>query len=727
MNLSSPLKEVIKLSKPHQDAFTRLRIFTVRDLLYNFPYRYSDIRILKLIQECRAGDEVLIQGEVHSIKTHSAYGKIPGRVTATITDLSGSIRVTWFGRNYITKQLTEGETLQLSGTVTQGKDGVYISNPDFEHKKTLAIDSTHSLFQTNEVASSDFLTPMYKEVSGITSKYIRELIAKILTHKDMSLIPDSLPEHIRTELHLPAISEALTYIHFPKTENHVVSAKKRFAFEEIFLIQIERALTRKELEESAGYIIDPEQKDIDYFLSKLPYPLTGAQTRVVSEILESIKTGIPMSRLVEGDVGSGKTAVAALLCYLATRVRPRAKQIGKIATAGTLQVVYMAPTEILARQHFESFIKYFEGTGLYLGLITGSGCLKYPSKVSPGTHTTISRSQLSKWVQNGEISIVIGTHALIQKNVAFKHLGLCIIDEQHRFGVKQRKALVDKRGTAHPEIIPHLLTMTATPIPRTLALTIYGDLELSVLDQMPPGRKQIETTLVPPTKRDETYAFVQQKLREGRQVYVICPRVDDNDPESSEVKSVMSEAKRLQKDVFPDYKVMPLHGKMKPVEKEKIMSEFVDGKIDVLVATSVIEVGVSVANASIIIIEGGDRFGLAQLHQLRGRVLRGTHDPYCFIFTENNSEKTTERLKAIVSAQNGFELAEMDLMQRGAGGLTQGKQWGMSDIAMEAIKNRKLVEIAREKAQQLVKEGHELGNYPELKNCLNERDSTHLE
>lgn len=727
MNIYSPLTEVVKITKPHQEALSRLKIFTVHDLLYNFPYRYSDIRILKLVQECAPGDEVLIQGEIHSIKIHKPYGKIPGRVTATVTDLSGSIRVVWFGRNYISKQLSEGDTVQISGVVTQSKDGTYISNPDFEHKKTLAIDSTHSLFQTNEVASSDFLTPMYKEVAGITSKYIRELIAKLLTHDTLSSMGDPIPAHIRNELHLPSNLEALTYIHFPKTENHVVSAKKRFAFEEIFLIQTERALTRLELEESAGYIIDPAEEDIQYFLNKLPYPLTGAQSRVLNEILESIRTGTPMSRLVEGDVGSGKTAIAATLCYLATRVRPRAKQIGKIATAGTLQVVYMAPTEILAKQHFENFIEYFKGTGLYIGLITGSGCLKYPSKASPGTYTTISRSQLSKWVQNGEISIVIGTHALIQKNVAFKHLGLCIIDEQHRFGVKQRKALVDKRGTAHPEIIPHLLTMTATPIPRTLALTIYGDLELSVLDEMPPGRKKIETSLVPPTKREETYSFVTQKLSEGRQAYVICPRVEDNDPDSSEVKSVLSEAKRLQKDVFPSYKVMPLHGKMKPAEKDAIMNDFVLGKIDVLVATSVIEVGVSVANASIIIIEGGDRFGLAQLHQLRGRVLRGTHDPYCFIFTENNSEKTVERLKAIVSAQNGFELAEMDLMQRGAGGLTQGKQWGMSDIAMEAIKNRKLVEIAREKAHALVMEDRELSAYPSLKKTLTERDSTHLE
>ena len=420
----------------------------------------------------------------------------------------------------------------------------------------------------------------------------------------------------------------------------------------------------------------------------------------------------PMARLLEGDVGSGKTAVAATLSYAVIKNRPDGKKFGN------LQVAYMAPTEILATQHFENFIRYFEHTGISVGLITGSGCRKFPSKVASnvGNWTNISRPQLLKWIENGEIPIVIGTHALIQKSVKFKHLALAIIDEQHRFGTAQRKKLVTKEGFA-----PHLLSMTATPIPRTLALTIYGDLDLTLLDEMPVGRKPIITKIVLPDHRQEVYAHIREALKEGRQAYVICPRIDEPDPEKEmaiQAKSVTMEAKILQKDIFPEYSVGILHSKMSKQKKEEVMDEFSNHEIDILCATSVVEVGVNVPNATIIIIEGAERFGLSQLHQLRGRVIRSNHQAYCYLFAESKSDKTADRLKAIVTAKNGFELSELDLALRGAGELGGSKQWGITDLGMEAIKNIKMVEAARQEAGGLITRDPNLLSYPAMKEML---------
>ncbi|MFZ1019989.1 MAG: DEAD/DEAH box helicase, partial [Minisyncoccia bacterium] len=479
------------------------------------------------------------------------------------------------------------------------------------------------------------------------------------------------------------------------------------------------------------------------FLQRFPFEPTNSQKSSIETILSDMARTFPMSRLLEGDVGSGKTAVAATAAYAVVNQRidpsllpPLTK--GRVGV-GSLQVAYMAPTEILATQHFESFIEYFGGNAttwtprVQVGLITGSGCRKFPSKLNPNGWTAISRSQLLKWVANGEIPILIGTHALIQKTVRFKNLALVVIDEQHRFGTAQRRKLVRKDNIA-----PHLLSMTATPIPRTLALTIYGDLDLSLLDEMPAGRKQIITEIITQTKREETYEKIRQELKKGRQLYVICPRIFEPEEEypypaspyvgggakgggGIEMKSVIAEAKRLKKEIFPEYEVGVLHSKMSKEKKEKVMREFTESKINILCATSVVEVGVNVPNATVIIIEGAERFGLAQLHQLRGRVIRSSHQAYCYIFAEAKSKKTVERLKALKTAKNGFELAELDLILRGSGGLGGAKQWGITDLGMEAIKNIKMVEAARTEAVRLIEEDPELINYPLLKQKVREK------
>ena len=373
----------------------------------------------------------------------------------------------------------------------------------------------------------------------------------------------------------------------------------------------------------------------------------------------------------------------------------------------------MAPTEILAEQHFKSFIEYFRDLPIQIGLLTGSGAKKFPSKVDPSGVTKISRAQLLKWTAEGTIPILIGTHALIQKSVAFKNLALAIVDEQHRFGTKQRGKLTRKDA-----VVPHFLSMTATPIPRTLALTIYGNLDLTVLDEKPAGRLPIKTELILPNTRKQMEEHIRKEILGGRQAYVICPRIDEPDPDKElalNAKSVTEEAKRLKANIFPEFEIEILHGKMLPKDKEETMTRFEKGEIHILVATSVIEVGVNVPNATIIVIEGAERFGLAQLHQLRGRVMRSTNQPYCYIFANTSNDTSLKRLKALTTARSGFELDELDLMLRGGGELGGGKQWGISDLGMEAIKNIKMVEAARSEASRIIDEDPDLIAYPILR------------
>ncbi|OGG51964.1 hypothetical protein A2704_00340, partial [Candidatus Kaiserbacteria bacterium RIFCSPHIGHO2_01_FULL_54_36b] len=497
-------------------------------------------------------------------------------------------------------------------------------------------------------------------------------------------------------------------------------ARKRFAFEEIFSIQIARAKERAENDTQSSFPIGEGPAHTRKFLSTIPFPPTSAQSRAIADITGDFGRPHPMARLLEGDVGSGKTLVAAATAYAVVNSRPPNR------ASGTLQVAYMAPTEILAAQHFQSFIEYFEHLPINIALMTGSGCKKFPSKVKRGEATDISRAQLLKWVANGEIAMLVGTHALIQKSVKFQHLAYAIVDEQHRFGTRQRRALAHKGDAA-----PHFLSMTATPIPRTLALTIYGDLDISVLDELPPGRAKIMTKIVGPNERTAAYESVRNELRKGRQAFVICPRIEEPDPakiNALQAKSAKAEAKRLQKDIFPEYKIGLVHGSLKPKEKDEVMAQFVEGKIDVLVATSVVEVGVNVPNATAILIEGAERFGLAQLHQLRGRVMRSAHPPLCFLLPETKSELSMKRLRALEKSDDGFKLAEADLENRGAGDLFGRKQWGVTDLGMEALKNVKLIQAARDEAQALIACDPTLSNYPALaKRVANARQELHGE
>ncbi len=719
MHLTDPLEKHFRLTTPQKSALKRLGLITLQDMLFYFPVRYSDMSEVKMIRDLLPGDIATVYGEVSGLKTKKAFkSKIP-MAEGTIDDGSGKLKVMWFNQAYIAKMLHDGQKVSLTGKVADSKYGLTMQNPEYEKTNSLPIDVHNSLFHKDSDDEKQFHYPVYKETKGITSKWMYHAVHKIVAQGLTKDMPDYIPANILEKYNLPKLSTALVWIHMPKNKKNSESARKRFAFEEVFFIQLEKQRERQENSDKKSFKIEVEKKDIENFTDRFPFKMTAGQEKAIKDIFQDFKGKHPMSRLLEGDVGSGKTAVAATAAYSVINNRPpKDASPEERQSFGNLQVAYMAPTEILAGQHFESFIEYFTHTGISIGLLTGSSCKKFPSKVDPSGWTTISKPQLLKWVANGEIPILIGTHSLIYKTVAFKHLALGIVDEQHRFGTKQRARLANKEGFA-----PHFLSMTATPIPRTLALTIYGDLDLTLLDQMPAGRKPIITEIVTPDKREKTYDFIKSQMAEGRQLYVICPRIDEPDPDKEfalQTKSVKAEAARLKKEIFKDKNIDILHSKMTKDAKEKVMEKFSSGEVDILVATSVVEVGVNVPNATMIIIEGAERFGLAQLHQLRGRVIRSNHQAYCFVLSETKNAKSVERLKALQTAKNGFELSELDLKLRGSGDLAGMKQWGVTDLGMEAIKNLKMVEAARKEASDIVTK-NKLSKLPETEAELERR------
>ena len=706
--LEKPLYEIFKLSPLQRKALGKLGLATAQDLIFYFPFRYEKELPQIPVGELTPGIEAVVEGILEKQKITKNFGRSGHRAEAVLSDGTGDLKILWFNQAYMAKQYKEGMAVRLRGQIRERGKNLYMANPIIENLEDGPGLGPNSLFgnlDKNEVP----LVAVYPSTRHISSRWFSWRIIELIKMGILNELTDSIPESILDKYHLPALSQALLYIHVPVQEKDAESARKRFAFEEVFTIQLSRQKERHKTKESPSPVIPKDTTRLSFFLENLPFPPTNSQKEAIATIVDDLASGKPMSRLLEGDVGSGKTLVAAAASYLVTGTAPKENRSARY------QVAYMAPTEILAQQHFDSFIQYLKDDGLSVALITGSGCRKFPSKTNPGGYTTISRAQLLKWVASGEISMVVGTHALIQKSVSFKNLGLVIIDEQHRFGITQRKTLAQK-GKEQGGRLPHLLSMTATPIPRTLALTIYGDLDLTLLTEMPHGPKTIMTKVLAPLERDLAYQKAKEELSLGRRVFVICPRIDEPDPKKELAllaKSAKSEQMRLQKDIFPNWEVGLLHGKMKPTEKEEALKDFQSGKIQILVATSVVEVGVNVPEATVMIIEGAERFGLAQLHQLRGRIARSNYQAYCFLFTE--AKVVAERLKALAKAANGFALAELDLTIRGEGTLSGSKQWGLSDLGMEGIRNIKMVEAARKEAEKTIEKDPELNSLPHLR------------
>ncbi len=734
MKLGDLITEQFRLKESQKMGLKKMRILTLRDLLMHLPARYISA-------------ENVVTGKVISQETKKSWKSKMAMATMTLEDVTGrKIKAVWFRQAYMAKQVPEGTLVQLSGPMREYKGTLTLSNPQMNvvdekevtgplfRNETLDVPTTTSGVKNPEMSAgngskSDVLLPVYPESRGINSLWFVHAVQKILKAGLANEIEDPIPADILRRYNLPSLSSALLFIHSPKKESDALAARKRFSFQEIFLIQLARQQARLAYKHSGSFVIKNDTKLLKQFTDSLPFTLTQAQDSTIKTILDDLSRPEPMMRLLEGDVGSGKTAVAAAVAHMVISQR--------------LQVAYMAPTEILAKQHFESFIELFKDSGLQIALVTGSECRKFPSKITnyvngkPELSAHVSRTQVSKWLADGSVSITIGTHALIQESLKWKNLALVIVDEQHRFGTRQRAELAKKSGK-HGSL-PHLLSMTATPIPRTLALTIYGDLDLSLLDQTPPGRKPIITEVLSMNDRPKVYEKMREQLKLGRQAYVICPRIDLPDPTkpartyrdtfgtggemAMETKDVMSETERLGNDVFAEYMVGAIHGKMSADEKDTIMREFAAGEIHILVATSVVEVGVNVPNATIILIEGAERFGLSQLHQLRGRVLRSSHQAYCYLATTKEQKTVSERLKAITKAKNGFELAEQDLKLRGPGSLVGIKQSGISDVGMEALQNLKMVEAARQEARALLESDPTLARHHQLASRIAE--STH--
>lgn len=699
------LTKHFRLAAPQVSALRRLGVVTVRDLLYHFPARYESAGSEGQAGSLVPGTKVTLIGKLSGLKAKKLWKSRRAATEGWFEDSSGRVKVMWFNQPYIKSYVQEDVVVKLTGTVGGKADRPYISNPEIERSSFDA--AVQNLFAKDDTSTDGpMLFPVYPESQGVTSRWFYHALQRVFAAGVHKHLEDPIPENVRTKYHLPDLASALVWLHVPEKLLHTESARKRFAFEEIYVIQVTRALERHDNDSQQSFLITGAHERSEQFIGALSVTPTGAQRRAVSEILADLEKNHPMARLLEGDVGSGKTLVAAATAYAVITSRPPGRK------SGTLQVAYMAPTEILAQQHFESFVSYFRHLPVNIALLTGSGCKKFPSKISRDKPTDISRSQLLKWLANGEIAMLVGTHALIQKKVGFQHLAYAIVDEQHRFGTRQRRELAHKGDAA-----PHFLSMTATPIPRTLALTLYGDLDISILDELPPGRAKITTEVLMPKERPRAYEKIREELTKGRQAYVICPRINEPDPakmNALQAKSAKAEAERLQKEIFSDYEVGLLHGGMKPSEKEAVMKEFMANQIQILVATSVVEVGVNVPNATVILIEGAERFGMAQLHQLRGRVMRSSHPPFCFLLAEHKGEVSGKRLRAMEKSDDGFKLAEADLETRGAGDLYGRRQWGVSDIGMDALKNPRLIQAAREEAQKLVAQDPTLAKHHAL-------------
>ena len=706
MNLETPIETIPRIGPVLKKKLKKLGIKTINDLFFHFPRRYEDFSNLIPISEIKINEICTVQGKVLKISTSKTWKKKMFITEALIQDKSGAIKAVWFNQPYLTKVIKEKDFLVLSGKVSSSKEGTYLSNPVYEKIKP-GRDLTHT----------GRIVPVYPETMGLSSRWIRSILKPLLSQfKDK--IPEFLPKEIIKENNFLPLGEALWQVHFPDSKSLAKKAQDRFSFEELFLIELFVLRERAKLSKEKSIPIPFNLDLIKRFVKSLPFKLTDAQKKSAYQILKDLEKPRPMNRLLEGDVGSGKTVVATMAAL-------------NVARAGW-QVAFMAPTEILAKQHFHEVFKLLKNFKVDVGLLTSKED-KFYSKKLKNQVIEISRKKLLEKTLKGEIDILIGTHALIQDKVKFGKLALVILDEQHRFGVEQRAKLC-RTQYERAKVLPHLLSMTATPIPRTLALTIYGDLDLSIIDQLPKGRKKVITKIIPPEERQSAYRFIKKEVKKGRQAFVICPRIeanDNNNQESSsltEMKAVKEEYEKLSKKIFPDLKVSLLHGKMKPKEKEKIMQDFKNKKIDILVSTSVVEVGIDVPNATVMMIEGAERFGLAQLHQFRGRVGRSKYQSYCLLFAESSAKKTQQRLRALIESEDGFKLAEKDLEIRGPGDFAGTRQWGFPDLMMDSLKNIRLVEKARNAAKEVLQKDPELKNHPFLKEKLrNFRTKIHLE
>ncbi|MFP3895888.1 MAG: ATP-dependent DNA helicase RecG [Anaerolineales bacterium] len=644
------------------ERLARLGIETVEDLLYHLPRRYDDFGELKSINRLEYGEEVTIVAVVQEVEARRTRSGTR-LVQVTLGDATGSIQATWFNQPYLARRFHVGDELVISGQVDEYLGRLVFTSPEWEPLQ-------------RELLHTGRLVPVYPLTEGVSARQFRHLVRNAL---DAYVSPhlDPLPRSIVKSHGFLRLDQALEQIHFPKSRDALNSAHRRLCFDEFLLLQLGILRQREAWRSQQGRILEIPREEIEAFVQGLPFSLTGAQERAIEEILGDLQRPVPMSRLLEGDVGSGKTVIAVVAVLVAVR--------------NGLQAGVMAPTSVLAEQHYRTISNMLEGLeDVSCALLVGS-------------LSAAEKERIQQKVSEGRIQVVVGTHALIQETVDFARLGLVIIDEQHRFGVRQREALRDKGG----QVKPHLLAMSATPIPRTLALTIYGDLDISVIDELPPTRQEVITAIRDDTSREGIYSFIRSQVSNGRQAFVICPLVEESDTMDS--RAAVEEYERLQKDVFPDLRVGLLHGRMGAEEKDQVMVAFRDGEYDILVSTSVVEVGIDVPNATVMLVEGAERFGLAQLHQFRGRVGRGEHKSYAILMSEEPSGEGMERLRIMEKTKDGFVLAEKDLEMRGPGDFFGSRQHGLPILKVARLSDTAILEKARQEAKRLFERERNLG------------------
>lgn len=654
----------------------RLGISTVRDLLYHLPRRYEDSRDLTPVAQLRPGQRQTSHVVIRNISMRYSNRVNPHThrrmvlVEASLVDGGDVAGAVWFNQPHLMRQLHPGMELLVNGTVESDRTGPRFKNPTFER---VGEGQRHV----------GRLAPVYAETERITSRWLRDRIEPLLPLA--AAIDDRLPPAVRSAEGLVPIAEALQQVHFPDDEASRARAHERIAFEEMFLLQLAAERARRRRLQSAGVVVPYDVDVARSFTASLPFVLTGGQRRAAHELLTDMAAPGPMNRLLQGDVGSGKTVVAAMAAML--------------THAAGYQAVVMAPTEILARQHLATLTELLGPHDILPRLLVGST-------------TTRTRREILGTVAQGLDPLLVGTHALIEDDVAFSNLGLVVVDEQHRFGVAQRQRLRRKAA-----VMPNFLAMTATPIPRSLSLTLYGDVNVSELRELPPGRLPVTTRVVPPHQREDAYTFIREQVREGRQAFVICPLIEESDKLG--VRSATTEYERLRADVFPDLCVELLHGRLRAREKEDRMARFAAGAIDVLVATSVIEVGVDVPNAGIMVIEGAERFGLAQLHQFRGRVGRGEHRSFCLLFQGSIDDEGSQRLHTVADTSSGFELADADLRLRGPGDVAGLRQHGLPEMLAADLLDVGMQQRARRAASAWLDEDPALDRHRPLSEAMN--------
>lgn len=673
-SLNSPITAIKGVSSKLATKFSKLGITTIRDLLYFFPHRHLDYSHRKTISELVAGEEQTILANVW----HAQETMLGGRrnTEAIVGDETGNVRVVWFNNPYLAKSLHTNDRVVLSGRVSLFNGRYVFESPEWE------------LLEDRELIHTWRLVPVYPLTQGLHPRQVRKLMKEV-TGQWAWQVEDFLPPELKEQCQLLGLSQAIDQAHFPEDETMKDKARVRLAFDELFLLQLGVLSKKRDWQESQpGNPFNTKTAVLDVFLKSLPFKLTAAQQRVMAEIMADLQQPRPMSRLLQGEVGSGKTIVATAALI--------------IAAANGYQSALMAPTEILAEQHFSSICQLMSRVGQQAAeednIYSYSGPLSHPLAVAllVGDISQARKQVVQQRIMEGGVDIVIGTHALIQKGVEFNRLGLAVVDEQHRFGVTQRSALRQKGFS------PHILVMTATPIPRTLALTLYGDLDLSVIDQLPPGRQTIKTRWLKPEQRRSAYAFIQRQVADGRQAFIICPLIEES--ETIQARAAIAEYENLSQEVFPELKLGLLHGRMTAVEKDRVMRRFRSGELDILVSTPVVEVGIDVPNATVMLVESADRFGLSQLHQFRGRVGRGQEQSYCMLLAQNPSEIGRERLEILERIQDGFALAEEDLKLRGPGEFFGTRQSGLPDLRMAKLSDIGLLEMARREAIRLFQE-----------------------